>query len=78
MNFLNSYSMYIHTEEFKKFRKERLQEKLAESVLTIEDKARVEVQFKEILYTIEKEITLFFPEKKIYSTILRIESVYYR
>jgi hypothetical protein len=73
---LNSYSIYIHTEEFKKFLEDRLREKLAESVITKEDKARVEVRLKEISYSIEKEITLFSPEKKIFPTILISASIF--
>ncbi|HMV41756.1 MAG TPA: hypothetical protein PK079_16725 [Leptospiraceae bacterium] len=83
---LNSYIIYVDSEKFKIYFKEKLQEKIAESNLVQEDNVKVEIETFSLSYKIVKDFGIIIPHQIITSnmqvrtkvTILnRVETIEY-
>lgn len=66
---LNSYIIYVDSEKFKIYFKEKLQEKIAESNLVQEDNVKVEIESFSLSYKIVKDFGIISPTEIITSNL---------
>ncbi|HNN79528.1 MAG TPA: hypothetical protein PKL30_11645 [Leptospiraceae bacterium] len=66
---LNSYIIYVDSEKFKIYFKEKLQEKIAESNLVQEDNVKVEIETFSLSYKIVKDFGIIIPHQIITSNM---------